>query len=187
MAHPAFAELFIDTVEDLQNRTVYARRRGKPVCAAMKACFDGDIELLTDRTQVFGRQTVLGIPSSMSEQQAERDISRALGIRTVKTVLAGKTASAAFAIAMADSQTQVRECLSAVTGEEDIKRVAHLAWTHAQVEMRYLKLTSFEAKLFQQIASRTVIKIPSVCAAQGTPQNKETLFKYGLSGETPII
>ena len=187
LAHPAFAELFVDTVEDQENRTVFARRRGKPVCAAMKACFDGHIETVTDRTQAFGRQTVLGAPPCMCDYQTERDVGRAVGIRTLKTVPAGEGVSVGFAITMADSQKRAAECLAGVTGEEDIRRVVHLAWTHAQVEMRYLKLQSMQANLFQRIASRTVIKQPSVCSATGTPQDKHTLFKYGLSGETPII
>ncbi len=187
VAHPAFEELFIETIEDAENRTVFASRRGKPVWAAMKACFGADTDLLTDRAQIFGRQTVLGIPKLMGEQHAERDIMRAVGIRAVINVNTGETVHASFAVTMADSKKRAEECLACVTGEEDVRRVKQLAWTHAQVEMRYLKLNSVQAILFWSIASRTVIKIPSVCATTGKPTGKETLFKYGLSEETPII
>lgn len=187
VAHPAFEELFIETIEDAQNRTVFASRRGKPVWAAMKACFEAKTDILTDRTQIFGRQTVLGIPKLMGEQHAERDIMRAVGIRTEMNVGAGESVHISFAITMADSRKKAEECLTTVTGEEDIRRVKQLAWTHAQVEMRYMKLNSLQAITFWRIASRTVIKIPSVCAVTNKPQGKETLFKYGLSDEMPII
>ncbi|MFA5676294.1 MAG: glucoamylase family protein, partial [Christensenellales bacterium] len=187
LAHPAFEELFIETIEDPENRTVFANRRGKRVWAALKACFETKTDLLTDRTQIFGRQTVLGIPKLMGEQHAERDIMHAVGIRAEIEIDAGKTGRASFAVTMADSREGAAKCLASVTGEEDIRRVLHLAWTHAQVEMRYLKLDSRQATTFWRIASRTVIKIPSVCAVTEKPRGKETLFKYGLSGETPII
>lgn len=186
-AHPAFAELFIDTIEDMDSRTVYARRRGKSVCSAMKACFDGNIEFLTDRTYVYGRRNVFGIPSCMAEQPSEHDISRAVGIRGQKSIPAGESASAAFAIAMADSKRRVAECLADITGEEDIKGVFHLAWTHAQVEMRFLKLKNMQANLFQQIASRTVLRVPSACPMDEQAGGLSSLWKFGISGDLPII
>ncbi len=186
-AHPAFAELFIDTIEDMDSRTVFARRRGKPVCSAMKACFDGNIEFLTDRTYIFGRRNVFGVPSCMAEQPSEHDVSRAVGICGHMRIPSGKMAFAAFAIAMADSKKRVSECLADITGEEDIKRVFHLAWTHAQVEMRFLKLKNMQANLFQQIASRTVIRVPSVCPMDEQAGGLSSLWKFGISGDLPII
>lgn len=186
-AHPAFAELFIDTIEDMDSRTVYARRRGKPICSAMKACFQGDIEFMTDRTYIFGRRNVFGVPACMAEQPCEHDILRAVGIRGHKSIPTGESASFAFAIAMAESERRVTECLADITGEEDIKRVLHLAWTHAQVEMRFLKLKNMQANLFQQIASRTVIRVPSVCPMDEQAGGLSSLWKFGISGDLPII
>lgn len=186
-AHPAFAELFIDTIEDAGSRTVYARRRGKPICSAMKACFDGDIEFLTDRTYIFGRRNVFGVPSCMAEEPSEHDISRAVGIRGHKSIPKGESASFAFAIAMAESKRRIAECLADITSEEDVKRVFHLAWTHAQVEMRFLKLKNMQANLFQQIASRTVLRVPSVCPMDEQAGGLTSLWKYGISGDLPII
>ncbi len=186
-AHPALEDLFIETIEDEKNRTVLATRRGKPIWAAMKACFEAKTDLLTDRTQIFGRQIVFGVPKLMGEKHSERDIMHAVGIRTNVSVDADKSISASFAITMADSRARAEQCLKSVSSQEDIRRVKQLAWTHAQVEMRYLKLNGLQAANFWRIASRTVIKIPSACASYTNPQGRETLFKYGLSGETPII
>lgn len=186
-AHPAFAELFIDTIEDADSRTLFARRRGKPICSAMKACFMGDFSFVTDRTCIFGRRNVFGVPACFSEQPCEHDISRAVGIRSQKSVSAGGSVSFAFAIAMADSKRSVAECLKDMTDEEDVKRVFHLAWTHAQVEMRYLKLKNMQANLFQQIASRTVIHVSSVCPVQDQAGGLPSLWKFGISGDLPII
>jgi len=186
-AHPAFAELFIETEEDRENRTLFAYRRGKPIYGAIKACFDGDIRFVTDRTCVYGRRNVFGMPAYFAKGSCERDISRAAGISTEKNAAAGETVSVAFAVAMADSRSAAAECLKGLAGEEDVKRVFHLAWTHAQVEMRYLKLKNMQANLFQQIASRTVLRVPSACAADEAAGGIHSLWKYGISGDKPII
>ncbi len=186
-AHPAFAELFIETVADQENRTLYAERRGRPICSAMKACFAGDITFMTDRTCVFGRRNVFGVPTSLSGCACEHDITRAVGISTVRNVPAGESASLGFAVTMGESRHAAAECLKSLANEEDLKRVFHLAWTHAQVEMRYLKLKSMQVNLFQQIASRTVISMPSVCATDEKAGGLSSLWKYGISGDLPII
>ncbi len=186
-AHPAFAELFIETIEDSANRILYAHRRGKPIFSAMKACFAGDIAFMTDRTCIFGRRNVFGVPACLAEQPCEHDISRAVGISAVKSVPAGKTTTLTFAVAMADSAHAAAECLKDIAGEEDVKRVFHLAWTHAQVEMRFLKLKNMQVNLFQQIASRTVIHVPSVCAIDEQAGGLPSLWKYGISGDLPIV
>ncbi len=186
-AHPAFAELFIETVEDAERRTLYAHRRGKPIVSAMKACFAGDIAFLTDRTCIFGRRNVFGVPACLAGHSCEHDISRAVGISAAKNVPAGESATLTFAVAMADSAHAAEECLKDIAGDEDVKRVFHLAWTHAQVEMRFLKLKNMQINLFQQIASRTVIHVPSVCATDEQAGGLPSLWKYGISGDLPII
>ena len=186
-AHPAFAELFIETAEDADARTLYAHRRGKPIVTAMKACFAGDIAFLTDRTCIFGRRNVFGVPACLSGHACEHDISRAVGISAARNVPPGDMTALTFAITMADSARAAGECLKDIAGEEDVKRVFHLAWTHAQVEMRFLKLKNMQVNLFQQIASRTVIHVPSVCALDEQAGGLPSLWKYGISGDLPII
>ena len=41
--------------------------------------------------------------------------------------------------------------------------------------------------LFQQIASRTVIHVPSVCAMDEQAGGLTSLWKFGISGDLPII
>ncbi|MGI5848524.1 MAG: GH36-type glycosyl hydrolase domain-containing protein, partial [Christensenellales bacterium] len=186
-AHPAFAELFVQTETDPQHNTIYARHRGKNICNAMKVCTDGSVELLTDRANIFGRQNIFGIPSCMDQQRGERDVTRAVAIKCGIDLPEKASRNISFVIAASDNMQDVVECLSGITGEEDIRRVFHLAWTHSQVEMRYLKLKDMQANLFQRIASRTVINIPSVHTYTGEPDGMETLWKMGLSGDLPII
>jgi cyclic beta-1,2-glucan synthetase len=186
-AHPAFAELFVEAHAYPEKSTVFASRRGKTLCCALKAIADGSKELLTDRAYIYGRRNVFGPPACLAAPESERDVARAAGIRCGVTVEAGESAELSFLVAAADSSQAVDDCLSGVSGPEDVRRVFHLAWTHAQVEMRYLKLEGTQAILFQRIASRTVIRIPSVCAATGKPAGRDTLWKLGLSGDLPVI
>ncbi len=187
VAHPAFAELFVETHAHPDKAMVTAVRRGKTLCCAVKALSGGPVELMTDRTYIFGRRNVFGPPACLASPESERDVARAAGIRCSVTAETGKSAEVSFLIAAGDGLEAVEGCLSGVSGAEDVRRVFHLAWTHAQVEMRYLKLEGAQASLFQRIASRTVIRIPSACGAAGEPKGIETLWKFGLSGDLPII
>ncbi len=186
-AHPAFAELFVETHAHPDKAMVTAARRGRTLCCAIKALSDGPMELMTDRAYIFGRRNVFGPPACLSSPESERDVARAAGIRCGVTVEKGQSTEVSFLIAAGDGLESVGGCLSGMSGAEDVRRVFHLAWTHAQVEMRYLKLEGAQANLFQRIASRTVIRIPTVCGAAGEPKGRETLWKFGLSGDLPII
>ncbi len=186
-AHPAFAELFIDTQADEENNVVYARRRGRNICSAMKVCTQGSTELMTDRTKIFGRQNEFGIPSCMADRQTERDVARAVGIKSCINLNKEESQNISFVIASAKNMQKAFSCLSGITGEDDIKRVFQLAWTHSQVEMRYLKLKDAQANIFQSIASRTVIKTPPAHAFGGQPEGIEKLWEMGISGDLPII
>lgn len=186
-AHPAFAELFIDTETDTPGNIIYARRRGRNIYNAMKVCTPESAVLMTDRACIFGKSSVFGIPSCMSRINNERDISRALGIKSEIRVAEKSSCSVSFVIAAAENRQELMHCLEGVTGEDDVKRVFHLAWTHAQVMMRYLKLKDNQADLFQRIASRTVINMPPEYTARDGAGGAATLWKMGISGDLPII
>lgn len=186
-AHPAFAELFVETEVDAGNNTIYARRRNKNVYSAMKMCAAGTAEFMTDRAGMFGRKNIFGAPAGMAHDSGERDVARAVGIKCGAAIPAKSTCGVAFAIAAGESKQDLIQCLSGISGEDDVKRVFHLAWTHSQVEMRYLKLKDMQADLFQRIASRTVIKIPCGSEIGGEAGGVKTLWSMGISGDIPII
>ncbi len=185
-AHPAFSELFLETETDIQTGTVYARRRGRNIYNAMKVCPGGNAELITDRAGIFGRKNIFGAPACMCNHN-EKDVARALGIKCGVSVPAKSSCGVSFVIAAGESKQSVMQCLSEISGEDDVKRAFHLAWTHSQVEMRYLKLKDMQVELFQRIASRTVIRLPHDYPCEGEPAGVKTLWKMGISGDVPII
>lgn len=186
-AHPAFTELFVETEVDEHNNTVFARRRNKNIYTAMKACAPVGAEFYTDRAGIFGRKNIFGAPAAMARESGERDVARALGIKCAVAAPAKSVRSVAFAVAAGESKQDLIQCLGGISGEDDIKRVFHLAWTHSQVEMRYLKLKDMQADLFQRIASRTVLKIPCERSPAQGADGVKTLWRMGISGDIPLI
>jgi cellobiose phosphorylase len=184
IAHPAFAELFIDTEADEAHRTVFAWRRGGEMYCGLKACGCDGAALLTDRAAIFGKSAV-GAPA-WTQPHAQGDVARALGVQCDISVPPGETRTAVFVIAAGETKCRAAECLASISSEEDARRVSHLAWTHSQVEMRYLKLKDMEATLFQRIASRTVLPVPPAAAPAG-PISIGALWKNGISGDDPVI
>ncbi len=183
-AHPAFAELFVDAEADASRGTVYARRRGGAMHCGLKVCGGADVTLMTDRAAIFGREA-FGMPA-WAQPHARGDVARALGAKCGVVVPPGEARTVVFAVAAAEARQPVAECLASVSGEEDARRISHLAWTHAQVEMRFLKLKDMQATLFQRIASRVVLPAPSG-AAPGAQMPVDALWKLGFSGDDPLI
>ena len=180
-AHPTFTELFVEAHAHPEKRMVTAARRGRTLCCALKAVTNGPVDLMTDRAYIYGRRNVFGPPACLVAPGAEHDVTHAAGVRCSVTVAAGCTEEITFLVAAGDSPEAVEQCLSGVSGPEDVRRVFHLAWTHAQVEIRYLKLEGSQVNLFQRIASRTVIRSRQVPdTPPGTPE-------VGISGDLPII
>jgi hypothetical protein len=89
----------------------------------MKVCGAENAELLTDRTNIYGRQTIFGAPACLAGQYCERDFQRAVGIRCSLTVPGKSISGLSFVIAAGETKQEVAKCLSGITGEDDVKRV----------------------------------------------------------------
>ena len=71
------------------------------------------------------------------------------------------------------------------------ERVERLAWTNAQIQMRHLNIEAREAHLFQRLAGRVLYSDNSLRPRSDVLMlNKKTqseLWKYGISGDLPIV
>jgi cyclic beta-1,2-glucan synthetase len=71
------------------------------------------------------------------------------------------------------------------------ERAKTLAWTQAQVQLRYLGIDFDEAQLFQRIANRVLYADPVLRAARDVLARNRSgpsvLWMYGISGDLPIV
>ncbi len=204
-AHPAFSNLFVQTesVED-RDTLLATRRRRSPEesevwlahVIAVEGETIGDLEWETDREQFLGRGRGVRVPSAMMEG---RHLSNTVGsvldpilsLRRRVRVRPGKTVRVAFATLVASSRSAVLDLADKYHDVTTFERVATLAWTHAQVQMHHLGITSDEAHLFQTLGGSVLFVDRALRASANLiarrAEGVTSLWAHGISGDLPIV
>jgi len=104
---------------------------------------------------------------------------------------AGETVRLSFAIAAAKSREEAVELAREYQSTTIASRVFELAWTHSQVELRYLNIRANQANLYQHMLSQILFLSPGrKSRSESIRQNhkgQSGLWSYGISGDLPIV
>ena len=203
-AHPAFSNLFVLTEFVPGTEALLASRRPrdqeKPVWAAHVMTVPGEItgtlQFETDRGRFLGRGRGIRHPSAIEER---RPLSNTVGtvldpifsIRRRLRLAPGATARVQLALIAADSRERALASADKYRDPAIFERVASLAWTQAQVQLRHMGITSDEAHLFQRLATRILYSDPTLRAPAETlirnRRGPSALWRHGISGDRPIV
>ncbi len=203
-AHPAFSKMFVQTEAIAERGALLATRRQREPGQAplwmvhFSAQPDGaeGLQFETDRARFLGRGRDLRNAASILggrplSNTAGTVLDPVLALRRRVRVAPGETvrvefwtgvaASRAAALALADKYRD-----AAVSG-----RVPALSRARAETELRDLGVTSEEAGIFQDIASRLLYADASLRAPRQILDNNRlgqaTLWAHGISGDLPIV
>ena len=204
IAHPAFSNLFVQTEYRAQSRGLIAHRRSRSAedpaiwlahVLAGSQSNDG-LQYETDRSRFIGRGLNLREPIAVMDG---RPLSNTVGsvldpifsLRTRVWIAAGATVHLTFTTLAASSRQQVEELADKYHNAASWERVSALAWTHAQVQLHHLRTKPEEAQLFQSLANKLIYTDPSLRPPgklmQMNTLNVTSLWRYGISGDRPII
>jgi cyclic beta-1,2-glucan synthetase len=96
-----------------------------------------------------------------------------------------------FTTLVGDSRESVEELANKYHHLAAFERASALAWTHAHVQLHHLRTKPDEALLFQNLANRLLYADTSLRPAgkflQMNILNVTALWRYGISGDRPII
>ncbi|HLJ57435.1 MAG TPA: glucoamylase family protein, partial [Chthonomonadaceae bacterium] len=201
-AHLAFSKMFVETEALPDQGVLIAHRRPRShsdttVWAAHFAVansrFDPDQQFETDRARFLGRGRTAGRPEAL-----ERDLSGAAGtvmdpifsLRRTITLEAGERAEIAFVTAAGETREDVVRVVDRYPDLRAISRAIEMAWTHAQLELRHLRIDQNEAQVFQEVASHilypnALVRPPSKRLALNE-LGQSRLWAHGISGDVPI-
>ncbi len=204
-AHPAFSKLFVQTEYLPRLGALLATRRRRdthetPIWvshhAVIEAQVSGAAEVETDRAKFIGRGHALRAPLAVMDG---RPLSNTTGtvldavfaLRYRLRVPEGGTAHIAFWTAVAATRSQLVELLDKHRDPNARVRVATLAWTQAQVQLRHLGIDAAQANLFQRLAGKLLFadstlrpSSDTIRAGAGGPPG---LWSQGISGDLPIV
>ncbi|HEX4641840.1 MAG TPA: glucoamylase family protein [Candidatus Acidoferrales bacterium] len=205
VAHPAFANLFVQTefVPDM-GALLATRRKRSPdeasIWVAHVLFVDGetvgDLEYETDRARFLGRGHDGRDPVSIADG---RKLSKTVGsvldpafsLRRTVRIEPGNTAHLVFTTIAASTREQVLDLADRYRDARAFDRTLTLAWTHAQVQLHHLGIGPDEAHLFQRLANAVIYpEAPLRLASDQLSRANidiSTLWSLGISGDLPII
>jgi cyclic beta-1,2-glucan glucanotransferase len=204
-AHPAFANLFVQTEFVADAGVLLATRRKRSpeepsIWAAHVLVVQGDsvgeMQYETDRARFVGRARDLRNPISVIDG---RPLSNTVGsvldpifsLRRLVHIPAGKTVELIFSTIVAATREDVLNLADKYRDARTFERSLTLAWTQSQVELRHLGISADEAQLFQRLGNAVLYPDaalrPNAAVLAATPLEKAALWSQGISGDLPIV
>ena len=204
-AHLTFSKLFVQTEYDAKAGVILAtRRRRSPTdpeiwaahLAVVEGATVGETEIETDRARFLGRGRDARAPIAVMDG---RPLSNTVGtvldpifaLRRRVRVQRGETVRIAFWTIVASSRADVLDLVDKHRDANAFERAATLAWTQAQVQLRYLGVDAEEASLFQRLAGHVLYASPSMRPSSEAIRRggggPAALWAQGISGDVPIV
>jgi cyclic beta-1,2-glucan synthetase len=204
-AHPAFANLFVETEWHEWCTAITATRRPRSSkekklwCVHVVDSGTGSVQPVsceTDRARFIGRGRSTANPAALEEDGLLSGTTGAVldpifALRSRVRLAPGESASVAFTTLVAPSAERAFELADRYHDSHNAQRALDLAWTGTQIELRELNITPADAAVFQEIAGRlfyggSAMRAPEdeMLRNRGTQQR---LWSIGVSGDWPIL
>jgi cyclic beta-1,2-glucan synthetase len=205
VAHPAFANLFVETefVSDVGAIVATRRKRSDDEpsvwvahVVASEAETVGELQYETDRAKFLGRTRSSRNPISVLDGRPLSNtvgpvLDPAMSLRMSAHIPAGKTAHLIFSTVVAATRDEVLALADKHRDARTYERSRTLAWTQAQVQLQHLGISPDEAHLFQRLANAVLYSDASLRpppdALSATSLERSTLWAQGISGDLPIV
>ncbi len=204
-AHPAFSKMFVQTEFISDGGVLLATRRVREAAepqlwlynvSALEGEAVGGLQFETDRARFLGRGRDLRDAVSIVDARplsntAGTVLDPVFALRRRVRVAPGETARVAFWSGVAASRAEALALADKHRDMAAFDRAKTMAWTQAQVQLRYLGVDFDEAQQFQRIANRVLYSDSSLRAPRevlGRNQlGPQTLWSMGISGDLPIV
>jgi len=205
LAHPAFGKLFLETEYLPGSHALLCRRRPRsvdqqPIWAVHVVAADrdviGEVEYETDRARFLGRGRLPQSPAALDREARLSGTTGSvldpiLSLRRTVRLAPGESTTLAFTTAVADSNADARSLADQYHDPSAAGRAFELAWAHSQVEHRHRNWSQDDAYQFQRLAAHilypgSALRAPGPVLAANR-QGQPGLWKYGISGDLPII
>jgi cyclic beta-1,2-glucan synthetase len=205
VAHPAFANLFVETEFVADAEVLLATRRPRSsdevrIWAAQVVTVEGetvgDLQYETDRARFIGRTRDARNPISVMDGRPLSNtvgsvLDPAMSLRRTVHVPAGEAVHLIFSTVVAMNRDDVLNLADKYRDARAYDRARALAWTRSQVQLHHLGISGEEAQLFQRLASSVLYSDPTMrpnSAALGSVRlERSTLWSQGISGDLPIV
>ncbi len=198
-AHPAFSKMFVETEARPELQALLAWRRlrsteDEPIFAAqlmvLGAGGQGVFEYETDRARCLGRGRTWRAPLLALDQTEGYVLDPVFVMRQGLTLAPRQRTQVSIVTMAAGSREELLRLVGKYRDVAVCSRAFEVAWSHAQLEYRYLGIGSDAAMRFGELASHMLypnsrLRAPMDRLRRNTlPQAR--LWAYGISGDLPM-
>lgn len=206
IAHRAFNNLFVITEFIPEYNTLIGYRRwggdtSKPMWVMHTLVLEegediGAVQYETNRLKFIGRGRDISAPIVMEpgtplSNTVGAVLDPIMSLRKRIGIDGGRTATVSFITGVAENKDDVIALAKEYGTHQGIESIFELAWTHSQIELRYLGLSSEDASLYQKLASHVIYHSPSRIYSKdiikGNDKGRSALWAQGISGDLPIV
>lgn len=203
-AHPAFNNLFLIFDFDEETKSVIVNRKDRKDTTKnmyLQTTLNvgkegiGDLEYEFDKEKFLGRGN-LSVPQMIKNSSP---FSKSLGLTTeaivaIKRVVKVKPkeeCAVDFIISVGEDKQIVQNNLQKYMAQENVKEAFKLSKAKVEEESRYLGIEGKDIELYQKIMSYIVFENPmrkiNIEKLPKETYMQSELWKYGISGDVPII
>jgi cyclic beta-1,2-glucan synthetase len=204
-AHPAFANLFVETEWHAWCTAITARRRPRASGEPAPWCVHlvdggshrvGEVSCDTDRSVFIGRGRSVRNPAALDRDGALAGTTGAVldpivALRTRVRVPPGEAVTVAFTTLVADTRERAFELADRYRDPHAAQRALDLAWMATQIDLREWKVTSGQVAVFQDMAGLLLFgpnpTAESRAAVSRSAGSQPQLWAQGISGDQPIL
>src|SRR6185437_13317132 len=204
-AHPAFSKMFVQTEYLPDSGALLATRRTRDPAdpklwvshvSSLEGTAIGGLQFETDRARFIGRGHDLRSAVSVMDARplsntAGTVLDPVLALRRRVRISPGETARVAFWTGISTGRAEAVALVDKHRDMAAVERAKTLAWTQAQVQMRYLDVDFEQAQQFQRIANRVLYSDASLRASRDILEKNQSgasaLWAHGVSGDLPIV
>ena len=200
-AHPAFNNLFLkfEYNDEEKYLKVNRRKRGKDEKEVyMLLKFSTDAEVIVDNEYEISEEKLdsrgnFGTPKAIINSTP---FSNTCGLVTDPIVAMKKTVKIKpgekiyldFIISVNEDETKAKQNLRKYYNSESVRRAFEISKAKVDAENRYLGVKGKDIILYQKILSYIIFNNPLKTKKINDKQyNKQDLWKYGISGDIPIV
>jgi cyclic beta-1,2-glucan synthetase len=204
-AHPAFANLFVETEWHEWCSAITATRRPRSAGERRLWCVHvvdapgaaiGPVTCETDRARFVGRGRTTRLPAAAVTPGPLSGTTGAVldpvfALRVRLRLEPGASAGVAFTTLVATSREQAFELADRYHGANASRRALDLAWTSQQVELGELGVTPSDAAAFMELAGHILyprgdLRAPAV-EREANRGSRQDLWREGISGDLPVV
>jgi cellobiose phosphorylase len=204
-AHPAFANLFVQTEFVRRSSALLCTRRPrapgeKPPwmihLLRIQGGGAGEVSCETDRMRFVGRGGSLERPAALERAGPLSNttgsvLDPVVALRRRIDLAPNEAAVVDLITGVAVSREAALGLIDKYLGPRMADRALDLAWTHSQVTLRHLNASEADAQLYARMAGALLYADPARRAGpavlRASRRAQSALWSYGVSGDLPLV